>query len=192
MYNSDQPYFSKRSPVAASNLVATSQPLAVEAGINALRKGGNAVDAALSAAITLTVVEPNNNGLGSDAFCILWDGKELVGLNGSGRSPAKWDLSHFSGLSNMPNLGWGSITVPGAVSAWVALSDRYGKLNFSELFDSAIHYAREGFLVGPKSAYYWQLLENHYRDFKEFKKHFSPTPQRESVLSARTWSERLS
>ena len=89
MYDLTQPYSSQRSPVAADNLVAASQPLAVEAGVQAMRKGGNAVDAALSAAITLTVVEPNNNGLGSDAFCILWDGSELVGLNASGRSPAK-------------------------------------------------------------------------------------------------------
>ena len=106
MYDLSQPYPSQRSPVAADNLVATSQPLAVEAGIQALRKGGNAVDAALSAAITLTVVEPNNNGLGSDAFCILWDGSELVGLNASGRSPARWTANHFEGLSQMPVLGW--------------------------------------------------------------------------------------
>ena len=176
MYDLTQPYSSQRSPVAADNLVAASQPLAVEAGVQAMRKGGNAVDAALSAAITLTVVEPNNNGLGSDAFCILWDGSELVGLNASGRSPAKWSAGHFQGLSRMPVLGWDSVTVPGAVSAWVALSKRYGKLAFPELFESAIHYADEGFLVGPKSAYYWKLLENHYKDFESFKEHFHPIP----------------
>ena len=176
MYDLSQPYPSQRSPVAADNLVATSQPLAVEAGIQALRKGGNAVDAALSAAITLTVVEPNNNGLGSDAFCIVWDGSELVGLNASGRSPARWTANHFEGLSQMPVLGWDAVTVPGAVSAWVSLSRRYGKLSFRELFESAIHYAEEGFLVGPKSAYYWKLLENHYKDFDSFKEHFHPIP----------------
>ena len=176
MYDLSQPYPSQRSPVAADNLVATSQPLAVEAGIQALRKGGNAVDAALSAAITLTVVEPNNNGLGSDAFCILWDGSELVGLNASGRSPARWTANHFEGLSQMPVLGWDAVTVPGAVSAWVALSRRYGKLSFQELFESAIHYAEEGFLVGPKSAYYWKLLENYYKGFDSFKEHFHPIP----------------
>ena len=106
MYDPDQPYSSKRSPVAARNIVATSQPLAVQSGLFALRKGGNAVDAALAAAITLTVVEPNNNGIGSDAFCILWDGEELVGLNASGRSPAGWDSGRFSGMQRMPELGW--------------------------------------------------------------------------------------
>ena len=177
MYDPDQPYSSKRSPVAARNIVATSQPLAVQSGLFALRKGGNAVDAALAAAITLTVVEPNNNGIGSDAFCILWDGEELVGLNASGRSPAGWDSGRFSGMQRMPDLGWDSVTVPGAVSGWVALSDRYGNLPFEELFADAIHYAETGFLVGPKTAFYWRLLENRYQEFDDFKEHFFPPPR---------------
>ena len=94
--------------------------MAVQAGLDALRCGGNAVDAALAAAITLTVVEPNNNGLGSDAFCLLWDGSEVVGLNASGRAPLDWSLERFQGLKRMPELGWDSVTVPGAVSSWVA------------------------------------------------------------------------
>ena len=88
--NWEQPYRSTRSPVCADNVVASSQPLAVQAGIDALRNGGNAVDAALATAITLTVVEPNNNGVGSDAFALLWDGTELAGLNASGRAPMGW------------------------------------------------------------------------------------------------------
>jgi gamma-glutamyltranspeptidase / glutathione hydrolase len=80
------PYPSARSPVFAANVVATSQPLATQAGLRALQAGGNAVDAALASAITLTVVEPNNNGIGSDAFAIIWDGSQLHGLNASGRS----------------------------------------------------------------------------------------------------------
>ena len=88
MISFDQPYPSSRSPVCAPNLVASSQPLAVQAGVRALRAGGNAVDAALATAICLTVVEPNNNGVGSDAFAILSDGNDLVGINGSGRAPA--------------------------------------------------------------------------------------------------------
>ena len=84
--NWDCPYPSNRAPVFSRNMVATSQPLAVQAGINAMKAGGNAVDAAVATAITLTVVEPNNNGIGSDAFAIVWDGKKLHGLNASGRS----------------------------------------------------------------------------------------------------------
>ena len=89
-----------------------------------MRQGGNAVDAALAAAITLTVVEPNNNGIGSDAFAILWDGEQLVGINGSGRAPAGLTLERFGNSTEMPYFGWDTVTVPGAVSTWVALSER--------------------------------------------------------------------
>jgi len=176
VYDSAQPYPSQRSPVSADNLVATSQPLATQAGIAALAKGGNAVDAALAAAITLTVVEPNNNGVGSDAFCILWDGESLVGLNASGCSPAGWHLDRFAGRESMPQLGWNAVTVPGAVSAWVALSERYGALDFADLFAAAIHYAADGFQVGPKSAYYWQAAAQWYQGFVDFEDHFLPAP----------------
>ena len=176
MFDPAQPYPSSRSPVCAANVVATSQPLATQAGVDALRKGGNAVDAALAAAITLTVVEPNNNGVGSDAFAILWDGDELRGLNASGRAPQKADLGKFAGRSRLPALGWDTVTVPGAVSAWVALSDAHGKLPFAELFEPAIHYAEEGFQVGPKTAHYWSLAAKTYKDFPAFVEHFLPAP----------------
>lgn len=176
MYDPSQPYASQRSPVAADNLVATSQPLATQAGLNAIRRGGNAVDAALAAAITLTVVEPNNNGVGSDAFCILWDGEEIRGLNASGRAPQAMNIERFSGRKSMPALGWDSVTVPGCVSAWVSLSERYGQLPFAALFEDAIHYAEHGFQVGPKSAYYWQLLAKTYERFSDFTEHFLPAP----------------
>lgn len=174
--NWDQPYPSSRSPICASNLVSTSQPLATQAGVDALRRGGNAVDAALAAAITLTVVEPNNNGLGSDAFAILWDGERLEGLNASGRAPALMTRDRYPGMDSMPKLGWGSVTVPGAVSAWVALSERYGRLPFADLFEAAIGYAEEGFQVGPKTAYYWKLAESLYAEFPSFVEHFLPAP----------------
>jgi gamma-glutamyltranspeptidase/glutathione hydrolase len=173
----DAPYPSSRSPVCAANVVATSQPLATQAGLDAMRRGGNAVDAALAAAITLTVVEPNNNGLGSDAFCILWDGARLAGLNASGRAPAGWTLERFAGRRVMPRLGWDSVTVPGAVSAWMVLSERYGKLEFAQLFDAAIHYARDGFQVGPKSAYYWGVAAQGRDRYPEFARHFLPAPE---------------
>lgn len=177
MYDPKLPYPSARAPVAAANLVATSQPLAVQAGLRAMHRGGNAIDAALAAAITLSVVEPNNNGLGSDAFCLLWDGDSVVGLNASGRAPAAWTTDRFRGLSKMPELGWDSVTVPGAVSSWVALSDTYGQLPFADLFEAAIEYAEGGFLVGPETAFYWQLLESYYAGFAAFKEHFLPAPK---------------
>ncbi|MCZ6658344.1 MAG: gamma-glutamyltransferase family protein [Gammaproteobacteria bacterium] len=176
MIDFKQPYPSSRSPVCAANLVASSQPLAVQAGVDAMRRGGNAVDAALTTAIALTVVEPNNNGLGSDAFAILWDGKELAGLNASGRSPAGWTRKRFADHEVMPSLGWDSVTVPGAVSAWVALSDRYGTLAFQDLFEPAIRYARDGFQVGPKTALYWQLAATAYIEYPDFADHFLPAP----------------
>ncbi|MFP6808726.1 MAG: gamma-glutamyltransferase family protein [Pseudomonadales bacterium] len=166
--NWDCPYPSNRSPVFARNMVATSQPLAVQAGINAMRAGGNAVDAAIATAITLTVVEPNNNGIGSDAFAIVWDGSKLHGLNASGRSPAALDAERFSGRDKMPALGWDAVTVPGAVSAWVELSQRFGKLPFDELFADAIHHANSGFQPGPKTGFFWQLAEQRYKAFKPF------------------------
>lgn len=176
-YSASQPYASERSAVAADNLVATSQPLAVEAGLGAMRRGGNAIDAALAAAITLTVVEPNNNGLGSDAFAQVWDGDTLHGLNASGRSPAAWTADRFAGRASVPIRGWDSVTVPGAVSAWVALSKRFGQLRFAELFTDAIRYAEDGFHVGPKSAFYWQLTERGHRRQDAFAKHFFPAPK---------------
>tara|TARA_R110002072_G_scaffold64_4_gene332 strand:- start:19479 stop:21080 length:1602 start_codon:yes stop_codon:yes gene_type:complete len=170
--NWETPYPSNRSPVFAENIVATSQPLATQAGLSALKQGGNAVDAAVAAAITLTVVEPNNNGIGSDAFAILWDGKSLQGLNASGKSPGGWSAEHFSKYEAMPSLGWDAVTVPGAVSAWVELSRKFGKLPFVQLFESAIHYAENGYQVGPKSGFYWKLAEQRYRNYPEFLRTF--------------------
>src|SRR5262249_58498791 len=121
------PYPSQRMPVLARNVVATSQPLAAQAGLRMMLKGGNAVDAILASAIALTVMEPTSNGIGSDAFAILWDGSQLHGLNASGRSPAGGNPRRFAGRREMPRRGWGSVTVPGAVSAWRALAGRFGQ-----------------------------------------------------------------
>jgi len=172
----DFPYPSRRMPVLAENIVSTSQPLACQAGLNMLRKGGNAIDAALATAITLTVVEPVNNGIGSDAFAIVFDGKKLNGLNASGKSPAAWTVDHFSNYKTMPLLGWDSVTIPGAVSAWVALSKKYGQLKFKELFEPAIHYAEDGYLVSPITANLWNQLARMYKKkkFPEFHETFLP------------------
>jgi gamma-glutamyltranspeptidase/glutathione hydrolase len=145
-----------RRSVFAKNVVATSQPLAAQAGLRMLQQGGNAVDAAIATAIALTVLEPTSNGIGSDAFAIVWDGSELHGLNASGRSPAGWTAERFAHLDRMPQRGWDAVTVPGAVSAWVALSSRFGKLDFGKLFQPAIEYARHGFPVSPIIATSWR------------------------------------
>ncbi len=168
------PYPSQRMPVFAQNVVATSQPLASQAGVKVLQKGGNAVDAAIATAIALTVVEPTSNGIGSDAFAIVWDGKELHGLNGSGRSPSAMTLEHILRHERPSFYGWDTVTVPGAVSAWVALSERFGQLPFDALFEDAIHYASDGFLVSPMTAEMWAEESKAYQDFPEFGAAFLP------------------
>src|ERR1700712_5576267 len=123
-------YPSQRLPVFGRNVVSTSHPLAAQAGLRMLLKGGNAVDAAIAAAAVMTIVEPVSNGLGSDSFCLLWDGKKLHGLNASGRAPQSWTPEYFrsrhgDASRTPPRRGADSVTVPGAVSAWVALSERF-------------------------------------------------------------------
>jgi gamma-glutamyltranspeptidase/glutathione hydrolase len=174
MFSWDFPYPSQRMPVLAKNVVATSQPLAAQAGLAMLARGGNAVDAGLAAAIALTVVEPTSNGIGSDAFAILWDGDRLVGLNASGCSPAGWTPERFAGRGAMPIHGWDAVTVPGCVSAWVALSRRYGKLPFEALFEPAIRYARESFMVSPITAMSWANQAPALKGFSEFAWTFLP------------------
>lgn len=152
-----QPYASARSAVLGRNVVSTSHPLAAQAGLRMLLAGGNAVDAAVAAAMTLTVVEPTGCGIGSDAFAILWDGQQLHGLNASGRSPAAWSADRYAGRTAMPDAGWDAVTVPGAVSAWVELSRRFGKLPLAQVAAPAIGYAREGFPVSPIIATLWAM-----------------------------------
>ncbi|EHN67746.1 gamma-glutamyltransferase family protein [Comamonas testosteroni] len=169
------PYASHRSPVLGRNVVSTSQPLAAQAGLSMLLAGGNAVDAALAAAMTLTVVEPTGCGIGSDGFAIVWDGKELHGLNASGRSPAGWTPDYFAQLGGIPEKGWNAVTVPGAVSAWVALSKRFGKLPFAQVARPAIDYARSGFAVSPTIATLWELGGKKLGDQPGFAECFLPS-----------------
>ena len=167
-------YLSARTPVFGRNVVATSQPLAVQAGLRTLLRGGNAVDAAVATAIALTVVEPTMNGVGGDAFALVWDGEALHGLNASGRAPRAWSREMFAGYPAMPTTGWESVTVPGAVSAWVALSQRFGVLPFSELFVPALEYASEGFAVSPFIARTWTEAAEKYRWSDSFVSTFMP------------------
>ena len=145
-------YPSTRLPVFGRNVVSTSHPLAAQAGLRMLWAGGNAVDAAIATAAAMTIVEPVSNGLGSDAFCILWDGQALHGLNASGRAPAAWTPAYFrrkhgADATTPPRRGWDSATVPGAVAGWVALSERFGRLPFADLLQPAIEIAERGYAV---------------------------------------------
>ncbi|MHB8668535.1 MAG: gamma-glutamyltransferase family protein [Burkholderiales bacterium] len=168
------PYASYRKPILARNIVATSQPLAAQAGLRMLQQGGSAMDAALATAIALTVLEPVSNGLGSDAFAIVWDGTQLHGLNASGRSPAAWTPEFFKDHKTMPQRGWNSVSVPGCVSAWVTLSARFGKLPFAELFGPAIAYACDGYLVSPTIARQWARQVPELQAQPGFKEAFMP------------------
>jgi gamma-glutamyltranspeptidase/glutathione hydrolase len=149
-------YPSARSPVFGRDVIATSHPLASQAGMAMLLRGGNAVDAAVAAATALTVVEPTGCGIGSDAFAIVWDGRALHGLDSSGRSPAAWSPGRFAGMKDMPERGWEAVTVPGAVAAWAELIRRFGRLDFEDIAAPAIRFAREGFAVTPIIASLWQ------------------------------------
>ena len=139
-----------------------------------LFRSGNAVDAILATAISLTVLEPTSNGIGSDAFAILWDGKQIHGLNASGRSPAAWTPDRFKGMSIMPHRGWDSVTVPGAVSAWVDLSTRFGKLPFADLLEPAIELAERGHGVGRIVSDKWGRQVPLLKDLPGFAEAFMP------------------
>jgi len=170
----EYPYPSHRTPVLARNVVATSQPLAAQAGLAMLQRGGSAVDATVAAAATLAVVQPTSNGLGSDAFALVWDGSVLHGLNGSGRSPRHWAAERFDALDAMPTSGWDAVTVPGAVSAWVALHERFGRLALDSVLEPAISYARDGFLVSPKTAALWSQARDVHGERSDFVRAFLP------------------
>ena len=160
----DLPYTSRRMPVIARRaMVATSQPLAVLAGLNVMERGGNAVDAAIAAAATLTVVEPTSNGIGGDAFALVWDGTKLHGLNGSGRAPAalSLDVARMASGGSINPQGWLPVTVPGAPRAWSDLHQRFGRLSFEDVLSPAISAAEDGFAVTPIVAHYWNQRWAH-------------------------------
>ena len=158
------PYASRRSAVLADRgMVATSQPLAAQAGLHVLRDGGNAIDAAIATAAALTVLEPTSNGLGSDAFAIVWDGDRLHGLNGSGRWPQGNRPETLAGDDGqLLAWGWPSVTVPGAVDAWGVLHERFGALPFARVLQPALDYASDGFPVSPIIARLWRGACDHY------------------------------
>ena len=149
-----------RSTVVCQNgIVCASQPLATMAGIDILKAGGNAIDAAICANAVLSVVEPMSCGPGGDLFAIVWieKDKKLYGLNASGRSPYDWNLDKAKamGLKEIPVLSPLSWSVPGCVSGWNALLSRFGKCGFAEALEAPIRYARDGFAVSPVIASHW-------------------------------------
>ena len=173
------PYTSTRLPLFARNVVSTSHPLAAQAGLQMLQRGGNAVDAAIAAAAAITLTEPVSNGLGSDAFCILWDGQKLHGLNASGTAPAAWTPQYFQRkygdtVLTPPKRGVDSVTVPGAVAGWVAMSERFGKLPFADLLAPAIDIAERGYLVPVVVQQKWAAATAELRSLPGFADNFLP------------------
>jgi len=161
-FNWQNPYPTLRLPVFARNIVSTSHPLAAQAGLRMLWKGGNAVDAAIAAAAAITVVEPVSCGLGGDAFALVWDGSRLHGLNASGTAPAAWNVDYFrnrygeeKGLAKRPVRGWDAVTVPGVIAGWEALHVKFGSLPFADLMEPAIEIAGRGHAVASIVAHKW-------------------------------------
>ncbi|MCG3151337.1 MAG: Glutathione hydrolase-like YwrD proenzyme [bacterium] len=162
----ETPFPAPRMPVLAPRaMVATSQPLAAEAGLAMLRNGGNAVDAAVAVAIALTVLEPTSNGIGGDAFAIVRHQGQLFGFNGSGKSPgllSEAAVLAAAGSTTVPDFGWLPVTVPGAPRLWADLHAKFGLLPFADLFAPAIRYASEGFPVAPLTARGWAAVARRY------------------------------
>lgn len=176
------PYPSRREIVYGRNgMVCTSQALAAQAGLDMLKKGGNAVDAALSTAIALTVLEPTSNGLGSDLFALIWTDGRLYGLNGSGHSPAKMTphILAEQGYTEMPLYGWPPVMVPGAPAAWYVLHERFGRLPFAELFGPAVTYARNGYALMPTVG---TLMKSEYEKYASFNDNPAFAGDRKSVV----------
>jgi len=156
-------YPTVRIPLFARNVVSTSQPLAAQAGLRMLLQGGNAVDAAIATGAMLMIVEPVSNGLGSDMFVILWDGKKLHGLDAAGVAPQAWNVDYYkkkygedgAGLARQPKRGWDTVTVPGAIAGWAELHKKFGKLPFADILQPAIEVAERGHAVAPVVSHKW-------------------------------------
>ena len=166
--------FSTRSEVIASNgMVATSHPLATQVGIDILKKGGNAIDAAIAANAAIGLMEPTGNGIGGDLFAIIWIEKEkkLYGLNASGRSPSSLDLDFFktNNYSSIPAYGPLPVSVPGCVDGWFELNERFGSMKMSSILKPAIEYAENGFPVTELVSYYMELASNNFYNYPNFK-----------------------
>ncbi|MCU4162724.1 gamma-glutamyltransferase [Carboxylicivirga caseinilyticus] len=162
--------FASRSEVIGKNgMVCTSHPLATQVGLDILKQGGSAIDAAIAANATLGLMEPTGSGVGGDLFAIVWDAKtqKLYGLNGSGRSPQDLSLDYFKnqGLDMIPSFGPLPVTVPGCVDGWFELHSKFGKLPMKNILQPAINYAEDGFPLTELIAYYWKLSVNRFEKY---------------------------
>ena len=165
--------FSSRSEVIAKNgMVATSHPLASQVGIDILKKGGNAIDAAIAANAALGLMEPTGNGIGGDLFAIVWieNEKKLYGLNASGRSPENLTLEYFkeNNYKSIPPYGPLPVSVPGCVDGWFELHDKFGKIEMNEILDPTINYAENGFPVTELVSYYMKNASKNFEDYPNF------------------------
>ncbi len=152
------PYTTRRAPLLAANgVVASSHPLASQAGLQILQAGGSAIDAAIAAAACLTVLEPTSNGLGGDGFALIWDGTKLHGINGSGRAPAALSREALerAGHQDLPTHGWLPVTVPGVVQLWGDMHARFGQLPLAQVLGPAISYAEQGAPVAALVSHFW-------------------------------------
>lgn len=148
----------------SKGMVATSQSLAAQVGLDVLKRGGNAIDAAVATAASLTVTEPVANGIGGDLFALIWYRGKLYGLNSSGPAPLEITVEKLKekGITQMPLYGWIPVTIPGVPKGWAELTKRFGKLSLSENLEPAICYAREGYAVSPIVSSAWQSALVHY------------------------------
>jgi len=165
--------FASRSEVIGQNgMVATSHPLATQIGLDILKQGGTAIDAAIAANIALGLMEPTGNGIGGDLFAIVWDAKtqQLHGLNASGPAPKNLTIDYFieKGLKKIPSYGPLPVTVPGAVDGWVKLHEKFGKMDFKLLFEPTIEYAKSGFPVTETIAYYLDRSQKRFENYPNF------------------------
>ena len=165
--------FASRSEVIGQHgMVATSHPLATQIGIDVLKKGGTAIDAAIAANIALGLMEPTGSGIGGDLFAIVWDAEEqkLFGLNASGPAPQSISLDYFKQqkLAKIPPFGPLPVTVPGAVDGWVKLHEKFGNQSFASLFEPTIGYAKKGHPVTETIAYYLDRSKETFKQYPNF------------------------
>jgi len=167
-----KPFASRSEVIGQNGMVATSHPLATQIGLDILKKGGTAIDAAIAANVALGLMEPTGNGIGGDLFAIVWDAesKKLHGLNASGPAPKDISIDYFrdNDLEKIPSYGPLPVTVPGAVDGWIKLHEKFGKLEFRTLFEPTIAYAKNGFPVTETIAYYLKNSQKRFEKYPNF------------------------